>query len=921
MSTIFGSRARFGLMATSALVAAIASPAWAQSHSFNVAAQPAQSGIAEFARQADVQILVTADAAKGLRTNAVKGQFDTAAGLKVLLKGTGLEAKATGEATFAVVRAQGSTSVAVSRTPTPTVQDTATSVQTVVVTGRVGVDVRTRADTSYSVSIIPQEHLRETGVSSLADSVRNVPGFWVENSGGEASANVRARGIPVDGFASVQVEEDGMPVQHDPGLGYLNVDQSFRLDETISQIQVVRGGPSTVFASNAPGGVINYITRKPTEEFQGLAKLTLGDDGLYRGDFWVSGAVGGGWTLGAGGFYRLEDGVRYAGFPLNDGGQFRVNAAHDLGNGKVEFDFKHIDDKVGFYLPIPIAANGSGGVTSVPGFNASTGTMSGPAVESLKLLTPNGNFNFNLNNGTEVKLDQFSAHLIQNLDLGWTMDDHFRMRSTTQNRIAFFASVVSPAATLGASLLPSVQAIYPTAASVQFRYSPSPSTFLTSTSNGNGLAAEDTARQVSLTEREVMNDLRFSKKFDLFGQTHDVSIGGYVMAAHETFDRYAAVLLTDVKSQANLLDAVAVDANGNTLGVASGNSVVRAGSEFANGEGNQQSVAAYFADEWQVTNQLRVDVGARFEQMHTTGTAQGSKTVNLGLTNTLADKSYIEGNGVFTPYSKTFHDLTWTVGANWQFDPAQGLFARYTRAARMPSISDYITNPTNTGPVVSHTDMYEAGYKFSRPIVDLYLTLFDTDYHNYSVGQTTFNAATSSFVNSTYFATTRDYGVEFAGDMRPLHWFSVPFSGTLQNPTFTSLKYTVLSGGALTTIDYNGNQLLRIPKYSFTVSPTVQLLDKRLRAQVSIEYYSDRYADAANSQLLPAYTVVNFNARYKIANNLTFYASGYNLTNEIGLTEGNPRSGEIQSSQAGQPVFLARPIEGRTFRMSLLYTF
>jgi outer membrane receptor protein involved in Fe transport len=223
--------------------------------------------------------------------------------------------------------------------------------------------------------------------------------------------------------------------------------------------------------------------------------------------------------------------------------------------------------------------------------------------------------------------------------------------------------------------------------------------------------------------------------------------------------------------------------------------------------------------------------------------------------------------------------------------------------------------------VINHTDMYEAGYKFSRGFGDLYLTLFDTEYHNYGVGETIYNNATQTYVSQTYFADTRDYGLEFDGVLRPVHWFDLAFTGTVQNPTFTSLKYTVLNGGTLQTIDYNGNQLLRVPKNSFSVSPTLHLLDDRLMAQTTVEYYSDRFADAANSQLLPAYTVVNFNARYKISKDLTFYLSGYNLTNAIGLTEGNPRAGEVQSSQAGQPVFLARPVVGRNFRMSLLYKF
>jgi hypothetical protein len=41
----------------------------------------------------------------------------------------------------------------------------------------------------------------------------------------------------------------------------------------------------------------------------------------------------------------------------------------------------------------------------------------------------------------------------------------------------------------------------------------------------------------------------------------------------------------------------------------------------------------------------------------------------------------------------------------------------------------------------------------------------------------------------------------------------------------------------------------------------------------------------------------------------------------LGLTEGNPRQGEIQSAAAGQYIFLARPLLGRSFKISLRYKF
>jgi outer membrane receptor for ferrienterochelin and colicin len=119
--------------------------------------------------------------------------------------------------------------------------------QDIVVTGRAGAGERTKLNTSYAITTLNNDALRSRAASSVTETLKSVPGIWVEASGGEGSGNVRARGIPVDGFGSINLLEDGLPVQHDPALGYLNADQAFRMDESIDRVEVVRGGPSSVF--------------------------------------------------------------------------------------------------------------------------------------------------------------------------------------------------------------------------------------------------------------------------------------------------------------------------------------------------------------------------------------------------------------------------------------------------------------------------------------------------------------------------------------------------------------------------------------------------------------------------------------------------------------------------------------------------
>lgn len=94
----------------------------------------------------------------------------------------------------------------------------------IIVTGRVGTTDLRKRDLSYAVTTIDTDALRLLAPISTAEVFKAIPGFWVEASGGEASNNVRTRGIPTDGYSSVTIQEDGLTIQHDGGLGWLNAD-------------------------------------------------------------------------------------------------------------------------------------------------------------------------------------------------------------------------------------------------------------------------------------------------------------------------------------------------------------------------------------------------------------------------------------------------------------------------------------------------------------------------------------------------------------------------------------------------------------------------------------------------------------------------------------------------------------------------
>ena len=63
--------------------------------------------------------------------------------------------------------------------------------------------------------------------------------------------------------------------------------QIFDLD----RVEVLRGPQGTLFGRNATGGLLHYISRKPTREFSGHGQLTAGDFGLLEAETAISGPL------------------------------------------------------------------------------------------------------------------------------------------------------------------------------------------------------------------------------------------------------------------------------------------------------------------------------------------------------------------------------------------------------------------------------------------------------------------------------------------------------------------------------------------------------------------------------------------------------------------------------------------------------
>lgn len=891
-------------------------PVWAQSQTqtYSIETEALGAALQHFAAQAGLQLMFSESDVAGLQAPALQGTLTQDQALRQLLAGSGLKYEFFKPGAVIIKR--------VAATPAPPTAQTPQSTadfKEVIVTGRAGIEERTKEETSYSVTTIDQKKLRLQGPTSVTESLKSVPGFWVESSGGEASGNVRARGIPVDGFGSITLLEDGMPVQHDPALGYLNGDQAFRLDETIDRIEVVRGGPSSIFYSNAPAGAVNYISRSVGDHAQGVVKYTAGDYGLNRLDLWYGAPIGD-WKVSLGGFYRYDAGVRDPGFHGDDGGQFRLTLARDFEGGKVSFDVKRLDDKVYLDLGIPMRTYPDGKIRAVPGFDGNFGTIAGPETEYARMKTAGPDFLFDNSLGTQIQRTQATLNFEFEFAEGYRFSDHARYDQTDTLRNGVYPNSVQSAS----SFLQQQSKGLPAGTTLQLRYNDSPGTiFDVANQNGNALLVIGGLRSVTSPVKEFMNDARVMHKFDFAGE-HDATFGFYVANIDQDFSRYSSTALLDVQNNSRLLDLVSIDPTG-AMTTLTDHGIFHYGYEWANATGQQTTTAFYLADEWQVTKQLRIDAGARWEEVHMTASPELRQTVNLG---TPATSQILTGTGTFAHFEETFSKVGWTLGGNYQFTDHQGLFARYTPTFRLPNLSPYTTASLTTGsptvplPVTQTMDLAEIGYKFANEWTDLYATAFWTKYNNAAFTNYVFNPNSPvPPVTQNLYADTKTYGVELDGGIYPIEFFDLTYSATLEQPKYFGLRYTDNVNGAPVQRDFDGNQLIRVPKVSVRVVPGFNLFDQRLRLQVAWEWEGARYVDTANSVVLPKYDVLNASGRFAFNEHFELYGYVDNVTNSQGLTEGNPRQGEVQSTDAGANTFIARPILGRAYRLSLLYRF
>ncbi len=139
-------------------------------------------------------------------------------------------------------------------------------------------------NTPDAIYVLTQDDIRRSGVTTVPDALRLVPGVEVARVSGDRNWAVGIRGFGDQFSKAVLVLLDGRNVYTPLFSGvYWTIDNV--MIEDIDHIEVIRGPGGTIWGPNAENGVINIITKSSASTQGGLAAVGGGNVDQGTGDF------------------------------------------------------------------------------------------------------------------------------------------------------------------------------------------------------------------------------------------------------------------------------------------------------------------------------------------------------------------------------------------------------------------------------------------------------------------------------------------------------------------------------------------------------------------------------------------------------------------------------------------------------------
>jgi outer membrane receptor protein involved in Fe transport len=773
-------------------------------------------------------------------------------------------------------------------------QEDAANLEEVVITGVTSPKAKLKS--SVSITTMDVKQIEQSAPRSTAEIFRTIPGIRSESSGGEGNANIAVRGVPISSGGSkyLQIQEDGLPVLLFGDIAFATSDIFTRFDGNVAKIEAIRGGSASILATNSPGGIINFISK--TGKTEG-GRVTTGfgmDYNNFRTDFDYGTKIGDGLYFHTGGFYRVGEGVRKAGFTANNGGQFKFNITKEFENGSVTVYAKFLNDRAAAYMPMPLQVSGTNANPtwgSISGFDATHGALQTPYLDHNIGFGADGELRRTpVADGMHPITKAIGASANFNLDNNWKISENGRFASNSGGFIAPFPAEVGTAAAIANSF----------GAGSTLTYADNGAPF----SNPNGLVSRIHMFDTQLNNlSNFMNDLKVTKKFNNVALTAGYFKSFQNISMSWTWNSYLQEVSDNNARLLNVTNGAGGLLSDNGLyayGVpAWGNCCTR------NYDTQYNVSAPYASVSVDITDKLVVDGGVRYDMGKVTGSFAGSSQIPFdvnhdGTISTLENSVSVINNAARTAVHYDYHYTSYSFGANYSLSASQAIFARTSRGASAKADRILFSGLNYMdGKYVNSLDFLtqtEVGFKQKFTKGYLYATAFTAQTDE----QTGFEATNpTALVKNNY----KSYGLELESA------YNVSDFSLRGGLTYTKAE---ISSGT-----YQGNQPRRQPKVMYNFVPSYKFGKGKHAFGLSFIGQSKAYTQDENKLVMKGFMITNGFVDFTLTKGLSLNVSGNNLFNTLAITE--TEEGSITENTTNY--VRARPLPGRSISMSLSYRF
>jgi len=768
-----------------------------------------------------------------------------------------------------------------------------------------------RLDSSISVSTLSDSAIAEAAPRTTAEIFRQIPGIRSESTGGDGNANIAVRGLPVasGGAKFLQLQEDGMPVMQFGDIAFGNADIFLRADQTVASIQAVRGGSASTLASNAPGGVINFLSKTGKEE-GGTIMATAGlDYREYRLDFDYGGRIAEHTLFNVGGFWRQGQGPRRAGYDGNSGYQIKANLTQEFDGGYVRLYAKRLDDKAIGYLPMPTLVTGTNAnprFQSFPGFDISKDTPHSALFTTDAGLDGNNNpTTTDIRDGMHPVVTSLGLEAVFDVADGVKLEERFRWSDVHGGFVSPFPSEVAGAQSIANSV---GELLTGTPGTYGLAYANGPNACQAinpATLNCNGLLMRTHLFNVNINDfGSFTNDLKLSRSLG----KGTLTAGFY--KARQTIDMdwvWNSYLLEVKGNNAALVNVVAPGGE-----VLSSNSLYAYGVPFWGNCCQRSYNVTYDIDAPYAAlnldlDQLSIDASIRYDHVRARGNYAGTlqvanRDVNGDGTIQPVERSVsLIDNANTSPVNYSVGYVSWSVGANYRVSADAAVFARASRGGRANAdrLLFGVVRPDGSvrkDDAIDYVNQYELGFKYRSGPFGLFVTGFHA-----TTQEQNFEVTSGRFLDRTYKAT----GVEIEAAWR---------SGIFDLRGGATYTHARIASDAITPAN-KGHTPRRQAELIYQFTPSLDF--DVARVGLNIIGTTKAYAQDENNLVFPGYTQVNAFVNVRPMKGVELSLNANNLFNVVGITEAE--EGSIVNN--ANNYVRARSINGRTVSASLRYDF